>query len=201
MEIVFYQNFAEKNRVNKLRYIFEQLRLDGVLRDACSVRNPVIEIEYNPDKRENYDLSGDVFVVESNGNEVVDSNGNKIVYDYDWIAQFPSMINYCYIPAWNRYYFIEDITCLNTFLYKVTLKCDVLMSFRNDILDIYGVVDRAENGPDQPANWGPLIEDIDDNRILSKITYKKYVAPIYTDVLDEGGSNWYQYVLVCRENL
>ena len=201
MEIIFYQNFAEKNRVNKLRYIFEQLRLDGVLRDACSVRNPVIKIEYNPDNRNDYDQSGDVFVVESNGNIVVDSDGNKIVYDYDYVAQFPTMINYCYIPAFNRYYFIEDITCENTYIYTLTLKCDVLMTFKNDINDIYGIVDRAENSPDQPANWGALTEDIDDNRLLSKITYKKTVTPIYTDALDEGGSNLYQYVLVCRENL
>lgn len=201
MEIIFYQNFAEKNRVNKLRYIFEQLRLDGVLRDACSVRNPVIKIEYNPDNRNDYDQSGDVFVVESNGNIVVDSKWSKIVYDYDYVAQFPTMINYCYIPAWNRYYFIEDITCENTYIYTLTLKCDVLMTFRNDIHDIYGVVDRAEKSPDQPENWEPLTEDIDDNRILSKIIYKKYVAPINTTVLDEGGSNLYQYVLICREDL
>lgn len=201
MEIIFYQSFAEKNRVNKLRWIYEQLRFSGYLREPGSVRNPVITIEYNPDGRKDYEQSGDVFVVESNENYAVDSDGNKIVYDYDYVAQFPTMINYCYIPAWNRYYFIEDITCENTYIYSITLKCDVLMTFRNDINDIYGVVDRAENSPDQPANWGALTEDIDDNRLLSKITYKKTVTPIYTGVFDEGGSNLYQYVLVCRENL
>lgn len=201
MEIIFYQNFAEKNRVNKLRWIYEQLRLTGELREPCSVRNPVITIEYNPDGRKDYEQSGDVFVVESNGNIVIDSDGNKIVYDYDYVAQFPTFINYCYIPALDRYYFIEDITCENTYVYSITLKCDVLMSFRNDINDIYGVVDRAENSPDQPENWGAINEDIDDNRVLSKITYKKYVAPIYTTAFDVGGSNTYQYVLVCREDL
>ena len=111
------------------------------------------------------------------------------------------MINYCYLPAWNRYYFIEDITCENTYIYRITLKCDVLMSFRNDIHDISGVVERAEKSPDNPENWGAINEDIDDNRVLSKITYKKYVTPIYTDAFDVGGSNSYQYVLICREDL
>lgn len=48
--------------------------------------------------------------------------------------------NYCYIPKFNRYYFITDITIVRTGIYDITLKCDVLMSFRNEILESYAII-------------------------------------------------------------
>lgn len=48
--------------------------------------------------------------------------------------------NYCYIPKFSRYYFITDITIIRTGIYDITLKCDVLMSFRNEILESYAII-------------------------------------------------------------
>lgn len=48
-------------------------------------------------------------------------------------ASSPTNFNYAYIPDWSRYYFISDITC-GIGLWILSLRVDVLASFKNDIL-------------------------------------------------------------------
>ena len=45
----------------------------------------------------------------------------------------PTSFNYCYIPEFNRYYFIREIVSLRTSIWELHLHVDVLMSFRNSI--------------------------------------------------------------------
>lgn len=42
--------------------------------------------------------------------------------------------NYCYIPYLKRYYFIDSISSVNARIFKLQLSCDVLESYKNDIL-------------------------------------------------------------------
>jgi hypothetical protein len=51
--------------------------------------------------------------------------------------------NYCYIPLFNRYYYIKNITVDNGRQMRLTCHVDVLMSF--DIRSLTGVVARNEN--------------------------------------------------------
>ena len=44
------------------------------------------------------------------------------------------LYNYAYIPILNRYYFIREIIVNNNNIVKLELECDVLESFRDDIL-------------------------------------------------------------------
>ena len=53
--------------------------------------------------------------------------------------------NYCYIPEFKRYYFISDITSVRNNLWRVSLKCDVLESFKSDILNLSCIVDKQQN--------------------------------------------------------
>lgn len=80
--------------------------------------------------------------------------------------------NYVYIPAFNRYYFINSITSVRTNLWRVNLHCDVLYSFRNDVLQIKAIIDRQEN------NFNRYL--IDNNMPLSSIPYKE-AKEILTD--------------------
>ena len=41
--------------------------------------------------------------------------------------------NYAYVVEFSRYYFISDITVVNNKLWKITLHCDVLMTYASDI--------------------------------------------------------------------
>lgn len=43
--------------------------------------------------------------------------------------------NYCYIPDFKRYYFINDVTIETDNIMTIELRVDVLESFKNDILN------------------------------------------------------------------
>jgi hypothetical protein len=60
--------------------------------------------------------------------------------------------NYAFIPAFDRYYFIEDITSLNNTDFKIDLKVDVLMSCQTDILKSSGLITYNMNAPKYYCN-------------------------------------------------
>lgn len=57
-----------------------------------------------------------------------------IFLKYDDLIDF----NYVYIDKFKRYYFIETVEVFPNKIYHLTLKCDVLMSFKDDILNSHG---------------------------------------------------------------
>ena len=59
------------------------------------------------------------------------------------LDKYPT-VNYLYINTLNRYYFVDDIILVRTGLYRFICHCDVLMSFREDILDLDVFVNRQE---------------------------------------------------------
>lgn len=52
--------------------------------------------------------------------------------------------NYLYIPAFKRYYFITDIKSLNAQYFEISAHCDVLMSFKDEILENGGIILKNE---------------------------------------------------------
>ena len=103
MNITFYKNSSEKNKIGKS--LSSELTLSGNLRDECSITSPSILVEATS------------------------------LVDY----------NYCYIPEFKRYYFISDITSVRNNLWRVSLKCDVLESFKSDILNSSCIVNKQQN--------------------------------------------------------
>mgnify|MGYP003289907064 CR=1 FL=1 len=79
-----------------------------------------------------------------NGELTTDSNvvSPSIIVNYnaDYIAS-----NYCYIPAWGRYYFIEDITVSGKMM-TLHLHVDVLKSFSGDIKNSRATITRSSRG-------------------------------------------------------
>lgn len=69
--------------------------------------------------------------------------------------------NFCYIPSWQRYYFVRNIKSIRTNLYLVEMECDVLMSFKNDIANFEVVVDKQtmEKNGDEYIDDGSLVCD------------------------------------------
>ena len=53
--------------------------------------------------------------------------------------------NYAYIPLFNRYYFIEEVTSYRTGLWIIKLQVDVLESFKTDILSLKAIIDSTES--------------------------------------------------------
>ena len=76
-----------------------------------------------------------------------------------------STYNYCHISDFGRYYFIKDIKSVRSGLWRVSLKVDVLMSFKVDILASQGVLKHTETfGELYLANntWENLVKDKTD---------------------------------------
>lgn len=53
--------------------------------------------------------------------------------------------NYCYIPMFNRFYYINEIVERSGTQQEISLAVDVLQSFKDDILDNTAMLDRAEH--------------------------------------------------------
>lgn len=53
--------------------------------------------------------------------------------------------NYAYIEHFNRYYYIENIVIFPNNIYNISLRCDVLMSYKDDILNSYAYIEQQTN--------------------------------------------------------
>ena len=51
--------------------------------------------------------------------------------------------NYCYIPKFDRYYYIESREALNATTWKLNCRVDVLMSFKTEIKKLKAIVERS----------------------------------------------------------
>lgn len=80
-----------------------------------------------------------------------------ITFDTDEVLRY----NYAYIPQFQRYYALVDKTVYRQGLFTVTFSVDVLMSFKNHILQLTAVVDKQsmeENG-DEYIDDSSLVTD------------------------------------------
>ena len=78
--------------------------------------------------------------------------------------------NFCYIPLWQRYYFVRDVQSYRNDMYVVFLECDVLMSFKNDIANFEVVVDKqtmSANGDEYIDDGSLVCDNIMFNRIYN----------------------------------
>ena len=92
--------------------------------------------------------------------------------------------NYAYIEEFDRYYYISDIKSIRNGLWEVTFNCDVLMSFRSDILNSYGLIDNSQDV--NISNY--LASDVWTNLVKDK-----------TDIINFDGSSLLEsgeYILI-----
>ena len=54
-------------------------------------------------------------------------------------------INYAYIEKWGRYYYVRDKKSLNNGIYEIFLEVDVLMSFKEKILNLQCIIDKQQD--------------------------------------------------------
>ena len=62
--------------------------------------------------------------------------------------------NYAQIPEFGRYYFIEEIESVRTGLWRLSLRVDVLYTYRTEIRRNYGIIERNEHKFDLKLNDG-----------------------------------------------
>lgn len=78
----------------------------------------------------------------------------------------PTGYNYAYIPEFGRYYFIDDIVSVRTGLWKISMKVDVLESFKNNILGVSVILsDSTETGKEKYLSgkvWKSKVKELTD---------------------------------------
>lgn len=72
--------------------------------------------------------------------------------------------NYCYVQELNRYYYIENINISPNGVYRLSMRCDVLMTYREDILASHGLIMKNRE-------YNPYTGDIDTE---SRYTLEKH---------------------------
>lgn len=79
--------------------------------------------------------------------------------------------NYIYIPLLNRYYYINEIISVRNNLWRIKLNCDVLMSFKTEILNLECYISRNEykNNPYIEDTLLPLLFNRDIVEIESPV--------------------------------
>lgn len=123
MNVKFYYNEYPPNRVDK----------------GMDKNNPILTVENVRFKDENsLNISNPVIVFAP-----TDSQENSDLYGWRDIVE-GAKFNYFYIPKFERFYFIDNMQTKNG-LIEIIGKCDVLMSFKVDILNSTQYVTRQQN--------------------------------------------------------
>ena len=89
----------------------------------------------------------------------------------------PTAFNYCYIDAFNRYYFIKEVKVLYDDILQLTLVVDVLESFKDSILAQNVIIDK------NASVFEPYL--IDEN-LLSLVKTKTDIVNFPSGLLDSG---------------
>lgn len=132
MDIILYISSSEKERVDKTAYLTEVGTFSGFLRSPSSVLNPSINMELGAPE--------ELGLVDDDNIEVVDNDNIEVTNGRPRITD----ANYMYISEFGRFYFIQDITISVTGIYQITAIVDVLMSWRDNILNLNCFIDRNE---------------------------------------------------------
>ena len=78
--------------------------------------------------------------------------------------------NYCYISEFGRYYYITDIVSVRTNCWVVSLRCDVLMSYKDEIQSMNVILNNTqETGLSNymaSSNWVNLVKTKTDIKVF-----------------------------------
>ena len=151
MKLRLYQFIGENNRVDKSTELSLLGEITGTLREASDVLNPVITLI----------TTNQVDVITSDGHDIVTSDGDDATLPTsDPVINNANLMfaNYAYIEDFHRYYYITNITSIHNSVWQLTMRVDVLMSYKNDIYSLKALVVRNEyaSDPNIPDSYLPL---------------------------------------------
>ena len=95
--------------------------------------------------------------------------------------------NYAYIPKFNRFYYVQDVRSICADIWEIDLKCDVLMSFRDDIIDQKVIFKRSESANNLYLNDDRL--QIDSRTNVYNYVFPHKIESNGTYVLLMAGNN------------
>ena len=86
--------------------------------------------------------------------------------EYNKVPNF----NYVYISSFKRYYYVTNIVSIRTNLWEIHLSVDVLMTYKNELLNCTAFVDRNEK------YFAPY--SIDGERVIRQGSYVEQALPL-----------------------
>lgn len=107
----------------------------------------------------------------------------EIIIQYDKPPDF----NYCYIANFGRYYYVENIVSMRQNLWRVRLRCDVLMTYKTQILNLTARIARQQYtysyrqiDSEIPFTNDPeiTVQDIPNNLYLGKPHYENILLTV-----------------------
>ena len=130
----------------------ENIRMDKTIVDV---------LELNGTLKGECSLINPIILIECSENDIINSN-------------------YVNIPKFKRSYFIVNVTSVRNNIYEISLHCDVLSSFKNEIRNCDGIIGKNEN------KYNLYIDDG---------TFKVYSNPVITTKLFPQGFTTQSFVL------
>lgn len=121
----------------------------------------------------------ELYKVTNQPNELTKTLNNAVVVNGAFRSEIDSLdviveiesntydFNYVYIPSLNKYYFLQNIVHVNQKIIRMQLHCDVLMTYKTDILASYGLVT-------QGGTINPYYSSIDSD---SRQTIRRFAFP------------------------
>lgn len=97
----------------------------------------------------------------------------------------PSDYNYCFIPHFGRYYYITNIVSVRTNIWRIDCDVDVLMSFKNAILNLDVIVSDVSLGE------SPVSTYYSGEQWASTVRTKTDIINFPNGLLDNG-----EYILI-----
>lgn len=94
--------------------------------------------------------------------------------------------NYAFIKSFNRYYYVTDIASVRNNLWEISLSVDVLMTYKEALLNCTGFIDRNEN------ELSPFI--VDNKRALEineEVTTEFVENYVFSDTIYKNPRNPY----------
>lgn len=95
----------------------------------------------------------------------------------------PSQYNYCFIPEFNRYYYITDITSVRTNIWRIDCSVDVLMTYQAQILALEVVLENSTSPDEENYMQGELWQ--------STVKTKTDIINFPSGLLEQG-----EYILI-----
>ena len=89
----------------------------------------------------------------------------------------PTAFNYCYIDAFNRFYFVKDVTIIHNNIMRISLTVDVLESFKTQILTQNVIIDK---------NMSDYELYLPDENLLTLVKTKTDIINFPSGLLDSG---------------
>ncbi len=133
---------------------------DVILYFTTDENNKVNKKLLNPSETFNCSVKNSISVI----NPIIILSNDYDLSDY----------NYAYIPQLERYYYITDVTMITGQRYQLTMRCDVLMSNKEQIYKLNGVIAKT-----QDARY--INEDFDDGSFINqrgvRVITKNFAPP------------------------